>query len=768
MLCLMLLPLLPGFALVAEEAAVLAEDEAGDVAASALEVEETPEEEAPLGAWLEAVTHPDVEQQEAAWSEAAGFGPQSVAPLVEILLEGNAAEAQAARIALDDLAHRHADPAAVARALLDALPQAVEAGAPVEDVAVEPGQGLFPLLEGVHARIEAAQSAHTTQAQAGHVAQVRRDVLHWLGLVAGAGETARIAALLPDAEVRQAALAALIRIPGEAPAEALAAALGGAPRDLQLALIEALGARPSPVAEESLKLAVLAGAPEVQWAGLVALSRMGVPPDAVLPHQPDWRFEESARYASAALRAAQVLAERGERQRAQRIFFGFMDMHALRFQMRAALLGLAALEAPEVVRFALGNLGSPPLRETAISVLAEVEVPGVEDQLSSAYQAAAADPAMRAALLQVLARRGSGRLHPLLNQALGSGEAELAFVAAQLAGEPPHEQHLAKLVLEGNPWVRPQALRAFLDLAHSRAIRGEFEDAAEQFRAIADGPFPEVYRREALESLGHIGREEDREVIVDYLHNPRLNKAAYAALVNIAARQEDAEAAKEELTEIARSAASESGRASAVQALRELGADTRDFPLRQGFVTNWRVLGPFPNHDGDALEKAFFNEARADAEELVEFEGVPFQWKDVSAAGIPAVLDLHEVFGPYENVAGYGTARVAVPGWTPIELRVGSAGPYRIWLNGSLVHTREGSRAFTPDADLLSANLRPGVNRILVKVLHEDGPWQFALRVTDRNGIPLDLSKQRLPDDGMTGVGVLSGDALSGAGALLP
>jgi hypothetical protein len=65
----------------------------------------------------------------------------------------------------------------------------------------------------------------------------------------------------------------------------------------------------------------------------------------------------------------------------------------------------------------------------------------------------------------------------------------------------------------------------------------------------------------------------------------------------------------------------------------------------------------------------------------------------------------------------------------PVELSIGSARPYSVWLNGKLVHSREAAEAFSPDKDRIPVELQAGDNRVLVR-LHETsaGPSPFSLR----------------------------------------
>ena len=67
--------------------------------------------------------------------------------------------------------------------------------------------------------------------------------------------------------------------------------------------------------------------------------------------------------------------------------------------------------------------------------------------------------------------------------------------------------------------------------------------------------------------------------------------------------------------------------------------------------------------------------------------------------------------------------------WTTIEsqaeqkaeLRLGSTGNVRVWLNGQSCHEHLGARPLALDADVVTVTLRPGTNAFLVKLSKQHG-----------------------------------------------
>lgn len=691
-----------------------------------------------------------------------------IAALSEQLASGDPLAARSAHEQLWMLITSAAPPeySALADALLAALPPAHPVEEPTVTSIPAPSGGLWPLLLALHARVEEKYGVLSSRLSTDQAMQVRRELLQLLVLVVQDQHAQPLAELLGDAPIIDDVLAAITKLSPDVAAARLASALPAAGGSAATSIAAALGGIDSPLAVTALKEAVQTGKDELPWSALAALAEQGVSPTEVLPPASLPNFEASARYAGIALKAARRLVEKGQKQQAEAIYARFFSLNSLQHQIRAALLGLGDLQSPQLVRFALGYLNQPRVRQTAVQVLTDARAPQAEEQMLNAYEKG--DSAVRSALLEVLSRRNSPGAPALVMQAMQAEDPELRFVGAMLGGAPPAEEDLAYLALRGSTGVRESAMRAYLDLAHTRAISGNTPAAAQQFRNVVDGPFSVPYRREALEGLGQLAQPEDRAIAQDYLTDPWLSATAYGALARITAAQPDQAAAQEALKELARTAPQSTAKAIAVEQLQRLGADTSSFGMNQGYLTQWKVLGPFPNLQKEALTQAFFKEERGDALDFVEYNGVRFQWREAATQGLPAVLDLQQAFGPYNDVAAYAAARISVPQWTPVDICVGADESFVCWLNGKVEFTGRSEQPFQPDNECFPALLKPGVNRILVKILQNQGPWKVSVRLTERAGTPLDLAEQRMPETGVEGVGLGAGAAKTSIEQALP
>ncbi len=646
------------------------------------------------------------------------------------------------------------------RALLGLLKELQDSSPVIDASGIPDYEGLAGFLS---AFVETVRDEANARMRHQRAVQARRDVTYWLGLVAMDAHVPGVAALLEQEDVANEALAALERVPGEAAASALLQALESSDGALRVGVIAALGRRGFQEAVPKLTALAREAPPETAWACLDALARLGVTPNRVFPRNPSFTPEEDARYAHAALTAAHALEANGQTKEAVSIYTSFTELYAKRYQVRAALLGLERAGSDRVLRFALGYLNTLDVRETAIGVLARLRGAGVEDKLFKAFQVT--DPSMKAGILHVLARRKASSLAALLGQADVSGDPGLRFTSALLRGEVPHEKDLLWLAERGAPWYRNEAVDLYLDLAHSRAISGDTMFAAAQFREILTRDFSDSVTCEAIEGLGHLARQEDQPLVERFTRTPGLDVEAQKAVVRIVSAMEDHGKAKEELLAIAQSAPPDDVLAIAVEELAKFGVDSTPYAKRRGYVTRWLVLGPFPGGEDRTLDTPYFHEQRGDAAESVEYEEKVYQWREAEADGLPAILDLD---GESPGNTAYGHTRILSSVWKPAELHIGCEGGLKVWLNGKEIYRAETEGPLQAGEHRIPVVLSPAINRILVKVLQSGTGGRYCVRLTDRRGQPLDLSKQKLPDDGLRGIGLRAGAAVTSAAEDMP
>lgn len=159
------------------------------------------------------------------------------------------------------------------------------------------------------------------------------------------------------------------------------------------------------------------------------------------------------------------------------------------------------------------------------------------------------------------------------------------------------------------------------------------------------------------------------------------------------------------------------------------------------YMTRWALLGPIPlfetapdESDMEPQRKAFEREwidpAALDAaawENPVEIEGDAFEWTLHESDG-PAI-QLDEIFddGDFKTAYAFAVVR-GVEEETRVVFGAGSDDAVRVWVNGELKLDRWAARPLKHGEDLVFATLKPGENRLALKVQNITRDWGFSIR----------------------------------------
>ena len=145
-------------------------------------------------------------------------------------------------------------------------------------------------------------------------------------------------------------------------------------------------------------------------------------------------------------------------------------------------------------------------------------------------------------------------------------------------------------------------------------------------------------------------------------------------------------------------------------------------------------MGPFPGGNYRGLRKRFPPEKEIAFDGVYEGQdGAEVAWK-VAEADENGWLDMREAFGiPVQRGGvGYALTYVNSPSDQVVNLRLGTGGGCRLWINGQLVWKRNQSRGGRPDEDQIAVALRQGRNAVLVKAeQHPWDSWGLFLRFSD-------------------------------------
>lgn len=179
--------------------------------------------------------------------------------------------------------------------------------------------------------------------------------------------------------------------------------------------------------------------------------------------------------------------------------------------------------------------------------------------------------------------------------------------------------------------------------------------------------------------------------------------------------------------------------------LEKLGEKV-DLPRHFGFITKWKVIGPFDNAGENGFDVVYPPEKELDA--AAEYEGQPLEgkarqvkWTAYETKDEGGIVDLNAAVGKANGVAAYAWTEFDSPSERSAELRLGRDNALKVWLNGKLIYEQ---RVYHSGADMdqfiARGQLRKGKNTILVKVLQNEQKeewaqtWGFQLRVCDATG----------------------------------
>ena len=163
-----------------------------------------------------------------------------------------------------------------------------------------------------------------------------------------------------------------------------------------------------------------------------------------------------------------------------------------------------------------------------------------------------------------------------------------------------------------------------------------------------------------------------------------------------------------------------------------------------GWVTRWKLIGPFDNSSGAGFAQAFPPEQQLDYAAEYDGKDTKVRWVDYVSKDDYGLVDFNQPFTQLKEVTGYAAAEFWSDTARPAEIRLGSKNGWKVWHNGRLLFGRdEYHRGTEMDHYRMPVGLQAGKNLILVKCCQNEQKedwtveWEFQLRVTDPLGAPI-------------------------------
>ena len=156
---------------------------------------------------------------------------------------------------------------------------------------------------------------------------------------------------------------------------------------------------------------------------------------------------------------------------------------------------------------------------------------------------------------------------------------------------------------------------------------------------------------------------------------------------------------------------------------------------RIGFIKAWRVIGPFNNVSGSGFDKVYppETEDRPDAT-YRGANGASVQWTTLKETGHTGWIDMKQY---YTSVAGvfYASTYIYADREQRVHARLGTSGAFRLYLNGTEVHSTVEEHNNDLDTYISAVTLPKGWSHVLVKLCTYDiTSSNFLLRFTTEQG----------------------------------
>ena len=290
-------------------------------------------------------------------------------------------------------------------------------------------------------------------------------------------------------------------------------------------------------------------------------------------------------------------------------------------------------------------------------------------------------------------------------------------------------------------------LRAAADTIAERELRETGSLPPKLFESFAlDLKQSPRARRIAYEWLAKVDTSAQERLLPKMLDDPSLELRydALSRLLDEAKTTDDEQVKLQKYRRALHSARDIKQLKTCAEALRELG-QTPDMAQEMGFLTNWKVIGPFDNTERAGFDKVFLPEQEIDLQAEYDGKSGPVKWKDAEAEQKDLKqlghVDLNAAIVEEKNVLAYAYTTFIVAEDMQVECRYETIEATKLWVNGKEIAAKNVYHSgYDFDQYIVSCQLKRGENRILIKVCQNEQtqawtqPWEFRLRITDKLG----------------------------------
>ena len=168
----------------------------------------------------------------------------------------------------------------------------------------------------------------------------------------------------------------------------------------------------------------------------------------------------------------------------------------------------------------------------------------------------------------------------------------------------------------------------------------------------------------------------------------------------------------------------------------------KDYFKQIGSVNDWSVIGPYENISASGYYEKYPPEKEFNPDTIYTGKNnKPIHWFNIDRSRYDNWLDFTLYF-PSDNSIYYGNTFVYSPVEQKVQIRIGTSGSFRAFLNDELITECYEERNNDLDTYVSGITLQKGWNRFLIEVGYSDiDRCNFLLRITDDKGFALDNLK---------------------------
>ena len=177
------------------------------------------------------------------------------------------------------------------------------------------------------------------------------------------------------------------------------------------------------------------------------------------------------------------------------------------------------------------------------------------------------------------------------------------------------------------------------------------------------------------------------------------------------------------------------------KSLKDLG-DEVDLVTHFGFLTDWRIVGPFDNRGFIGFDIAYAPEKELDFVAKLQAKDGEVAWGVITTSDEFGIVDIAKSVAPHKGAVMYLATSYESVANRNVEFRFGTPNAWKLWVNGKFLFGRdEYHRGMAIDQYRVPAKLKAGKNVILLKLCQneQDDDWaqryQIQIRVCDPSGV---------------------------------